>query len=80
MSIFATIFDLRFRHNRENVAVEMYRAALVFGVREHLAHGLQHPHALAADDEFYAVQAVSAEPLKEAGLSGLVLFHSLSGA
>ena len=35
-------FDLGFGHNRENVAVEMYRAALVFGVREHLAHGLQH--------------------------------------
>ncbi len=35
-------FDLGFRHNRENIAVEMYRAALVFGVREHLAHGLHH--------------------------------------
>ena len=48
-------FDLGFRHNRENVAVEMYRAALVFGVREHLAHGLQHPHALVADDGLYAI-------------------------
>lgn len=46
-------FDLGFRHNRENIAVEMHRAALVFGVREHLAHGLQHPHALVADDETY---------------------------
>ena len=36
-------FDLGFGHNRENIAVEMHRAALVFGVREHLAHGLQHP-------------------------------------
>ena len=44
-------FDLGFGHNRENVAVEMHRAALVFGVRKHLAHGLQHPHALVADDE-----------------------------
>ena len=32
-------FDLGFRRNRENIAVEMHRAALVFGVREHLAHG-----------------------------------------
>ena len=40
----------------------------------------QHPHALVADDEFYAVQAASAEPLKEAGLSGPLLFHSLGGA
>ena len=46
-------FDLGFRHNRENIAVEMHRAALIFGVREHLVHGLQHPHALVADDETY---------------------------
>ena len=32
----------------------MHRAALVFGVRKHLAHGLQHPHALVADDELHA--------------------------
>ncbi len=36
-------FDLGFRQNRENIAIEMHCAALVFGVREHLAHGLQHP-------------------------------------
>ena len=46
-------FDLGFGHNRENVAIEMHRAALVFGVRKHLAHGLQHPHALAAVVEHY---------------------------
>ena len=73
-------FDLRFRHNRESVAVEMHRAALVFGVREHLAHGLQHPHALVADDELYAVQAASTEPLEETDPTGLVLFHALGSA
>ena len=73
-------FDLGFGHNRENVAVEMHRAALVFGVREHLAHSLQHPHALVADDELYAVQPASAEPLEEADPAGLVLFHALCGA
>ena len=41
----------------ENDAVEMHRAALIFGVWKHLAHGLQHPHALVANDELYAVQA-----------------------
>ena len=46
-------FDLGFGHNGENVAVEMHRAALVFGVREHLAHGLQHSHALVANDELH---------------------------
>ena len=29
-------FDLGFRHNRENIAVEMHRAALVFGIREQI--------------------------------------------
>ena len=46
-------FDLGFGHNGENVAVGMHRAALAFGVREYLAHGLQHSHALVTDDEFY---------------------------
>ena len=70
-------FDLGFWHNRENIAVEMHRAALVFGVREHLAHGLQHSHALVADDELYAVQAASTKPLEETDPAGLVLLHAL---
>ena len=77
---FSYNFDLGFGHNRENVAVEMHRAALVFGVREHLAHGLQHPYALVADDELYAVQPASAEPLEEADPTGLVLFHPLGSS
>ena len=36
-------FGLGFGHNRENIAVEMHRAALIFGARKHLAHGIQHP-------------------------------------
>ena len=50
-------FDPGFRHNGENIAVEMHRAALVFGVRKHLAHGLQHPHTLVADNELHTVQS-----------------------
>ena len=73
-------FDLGFGHNRENIAIEMHRAALVFGVREHLAHGLHHPHALVADDELHAVQTVAAELLKEADPAGLVLLHSLGSS
>jgi len=46
-------FDLGFGHNRENIAVKMHGAALVFGVREYLAHGLQHSHSLVADNELY---------------------------
>ena len=73
-------FCLGFGHNRENTAIEMHHAALVFDVRKHLAHGLRHPHALVADDEFYAVQVASAEPLKEADPAGLVLLHSLGSS
>ena len=40
----------------------MHRAALVFGLGEHLAHGLQHSHALVADDELHAVQAAATQP------------------
>ena len=58
----------------------MHRAALVFGVREHLAYGLQHSHALVADDELHAVQAASTEPLEEADPAGLVLLHALGSA
>ena len=38
------------------------------------------PHALAVDDELYAVQAASAEPLEEADPAGLVLLHALGGS
>ena len=72
--------DLGSGHNRENVAVEMHRAALVFGLGEHLAHGLQHPHALVADNELHAVQAASAEPLEKADPTGLVLLHPIGGS
>ena len=36
-------FGLGFGHNRENIAVEMHRVALVFGVRKRLAHGSSIP-------------------------------------
>ena len=58
----------------------MHRAALVFGVREHLTHSLQHPYALVTDDELYAVQATSTKPLEEADPAGFVLFHPLGGS
>ena len=62
LSILGYKLDLGSGHNGENIAVEMHRAALVFGVREHLAHGLQHPHALVADDELHAVQTAPTQP------------------
>ena len=70
-------FGLGFGHNRENVAIEMHRAALIFGLGEHFAHGLQHSRALVTNDELYAVQAASTKPLEETDPSGLVLLHAL---
>ena len=55
----------------------MHRAALVFRVGKDLAHSLQHPQALVADDELHAVQAATLEPLEEADPAGLVLLHAL---
>ena len=37
-------------------------------------------HALVADDELYAVQAASTEPLEETDPAGLVLLHALGGS
>src|SRR5699024_3139631 len=67
-------------HDRKHVAVEVHRAALVFRVRKDLAHSLQHPQALVADNELYAVQATALQPLEEADPAGLVLLHSLRSA
>ena len=53
---------------------------LVSGIREYLAHGFQHPQALVADDEFYAIQAAPTEPPEEAAPAGLVLFHAFGSA
>jgi hypothetical protein len=40
----------------------------------------QQMQALVANDELYAVQAASTEPLEEADPAGLVLFHALGSA
>ena len=73
-------FDLGSGHNGENITVKVDGAALVFGAREYLTHGLQHPHALVADDELHAVQTAPTEPLEETDSTGLVLLHALGSA
>ena len=73
-------FDFEFGNNRENIAVEMDNAALVFGIREHFSHCLQHSHTLVANNEFHTVQAASTRPLEEADPTGLILFHSFSSS
>ena len=55
----------------------MHDASLVFDIRKHFAHSLQHPHALVADDELHTARAAPAEPLEEADPAGLVFFHPL---
>ncbi len=42
--------------------------------------GLQHPHALVADDEFHAVQPAPAESLGKFDPVGLLLLHILGSA
>ena len=59
-------FDLGARNDGKHIAVEMHCATLLFGLWEHLAHGLQHSLALVTDDELYTVQPPSAKPLEEA--------------
>ena len=72
-------FDLGFRHNREKhcgrnapCSADIWRP------------GIPRPRppasVLVADDEFYAVQAASAESLEEADSAGLVLLHSLGSS
>ena len=48
-------FGFGFGHNGENIAIEMYRAALVFSIWKRLAHSLQYSHAIVADDDFHIV-------------------------
>ena len=62
---------------RENIAVEVDRAPLVFGLRKYFSHGLQHTKALVANNESYAVQATATQPLEETDSAGLILFHAL---
>jgi len=50
---------------------------LVFGLRKHFSHSLQHTKALVPNDAFYPVQATATEPLEKADPTGLVLFHTL---
>ena len=53
---------------------------LVFGLREHFSHSLQHTKTLVPNHQLYPVQATASEPLEEADPTGLVRFHTLSGA
>lgn len=72
--------DLGLGHNGENIPVKMDETALAFFFWEHFSHGFQHSQALVANDEFYAVQPTTSEPLKEIYPAVLVRFHALSSA
>ena len=66
------------RHDRKNIAVEVDGTSLVFGLRKHFSHSLQHTKTLVSNDEYHAVQTTATQPLEKADLAGLVL-HDLSG-
>ena len=63
-----------------SITVKMNRTALVFGVRKHFSHGLQHSQTLVSNNKFKAVQSTTFEPLKEIHPTGPVLFHTLGSA
>ncbi len=72
--------DLGLGYYREYVAVKMHHAALVRSVWEHFSHRFQHPQALVANNELYAIQSAAFQPLEELNPAGLVLFHLLGSA
>lgn len=53
---------------------------VLLGLREHLPHSRQHPKALVPNHQLYPVQTAATQPLEEAGPTGFILFHTLSGA
>ena len=70
----------RARNDGEHIAIKVDRTALIFGVWEHFSHSFQHTQALVSHDELYAIQTTATQPLEETDPTGLVLFHTLSGA
>ncbi len=68
------------RCHRKDIAVKMDGTPLVFGLREHFSHSLQHTKTLVPNHQLDSVQATASQPLEEADPTGLVLFHTLSGA
>lgn len=62
----------------EDVAVEMYRAPLVTGIRERFWYGLQHAQVLIADDKTHSYKAALFEPYKERTPAFTVVFHAFS--
>lgn len=55
----------------------MYRAALVFGLREYLSHGLQHPQTLVPNNELHAAQAAYSKPPEGIDPSVYVFLNAL---
>ena len=72
-------FRLGTRRYREDIAVEVNRTPLVFGLRKHFSHSFQHTKALVTNHQFDPIQTTATQPLEEADPSGLVLLHALGG-
>ena len=49
---------------------------MVLGLGKHFAYGTQHTKALVADHQLDSAQTTATEPLKEANLADLALFHA----
>ena len=71
------LLHLGARRDREHIAVKVDGTPLVFGLRKHFSHSLQHTKALVSNHQLNPVQATATEPLEKADPTGLVLFHTL---
>ena len=62
---------------REHVTVEVDGTPLVFGLRKHFSHSLQHTKTLVTNHQLDSIQATATQPLEETDPTGLVFFHAL---
>ena len=53
---------------------------LVFGLRKHFSHSLQHAKAFVSNHQLVSVQATATAPLEETAPAGFVFFHVLGSA
>lgn len=64
------------RSKRENIAVKVDSASLVFGLNEHVTHCLQHIKVFVANYQFNPIQITATHPLEETDPAGIAFFHT----
>lgn len=85
LSVYCFEHSSHFAHSvsgscRENIAVKMHCAALIFGFGEHLVDQFTHTQALVANNHFHAFQTAFFQPDEKVCPAFFILFHTLGGA